>query len=64
MSWNVNGIRAVYRNGFLKFLEEYKPDILSLQEIKADKNHYITEKEVYEMMKRFWIRNENKATIK
>ncbi len=36
MSWNVNGIRAVYRNGFLKFLEEYKPDILSLQEIKAD----------------------------
>ncbi len=37
MSWNVNGIRAVYRNGFLKFLEEYKPDILSLQEIKADK---------------------------
>ena len=35
-SWNVNGIRAVLRKGALqKFLEEYKPDILCLQEIKA-----------------------------
>ncbi|MBR0242778.1 exodeoxyribonuclease III [Candidatus Saccharibacteria bacterium] len=35
-SWNVNGIRAVLKKGALqKFLEEYKPDILCLQEIKA-----------------------------
>ncbi len=35
-SWNVNGIRAVLRKGELqKFLAEYKPDILCLQEIKA-----------------------------
>ncbi len=35
VSWNVNGIRAVIRNGFLGWHQEYKPDILCLQEIKA-----------------------------
>lgn len=35
MSWNVNGLRAVVRKGFHKFLEQYNPDILCLQEIKA-----------------------------
>lgn len=34
LSWNVNGIRAVARKGFLDFLEKQKPDILALQEIK------------------------------
>lgn len=35
-SWNVNGLRAVIKKGALqKFLEEYQPDILCLQEIKA-----------------------------
>lgn len=36
VSWNVNGIRAVHKKGFLMpFIEEYKPDILCLQETKA-----------------------------
>jgi len=35
ISWNVNGIRSVYRKGFLKWLEREKPDILCLQETKA-----------------------------
>ncbi len=34
ISWNVNGIRAVIRKGFLDFLKKEKPDILALQEIK------------------------------
>lgn len=35
-SWNINGIRAVLRRGdFQKFLAEYQPDILCLQEMKA-----------------------------
>ena len=35
-SWNVNGLRAVLNKGALqKFLEEYRPDVLCLQEIKA-----------------------------
>ncbi|MEK7635236.1 MAG: exodeoxyribonuclease III [Patescibacteria group bacterium] len=38
ISWNVNGLRAVHRKGlFLPFIEEYKPDILCLQEIKSRK---------------------------
>lgn len=35
MSWNVNGIRAVQRKGFLEWLEKTQPDILCLQETKA-----------------------------
>lgn len=35
-SWNVNGVRAVLRKGALQaFIDEYQPDILCLQEIKA-----------------------------
>lgn len=35
-SWNVNGIRAVINKGlFQKFVSEYNPDILCLQETKA-----------------------------
>lgn len=34
MSWNVNGIRAVLRNGFLEILKNHQPDILALQEVK------------------------------
>ena len=37
-SWNVNGIRAVVKKGtFQKFVAEHKPDILCLQETKAEK---------------------------
>lgn len=35
-SWNVNGLRAAIRKGdFLKFIEDFQPDILCLQETKA-----------------------------
>ena len=35
ISWNVNGIRAVLKKGFLDWLKKEKPDILCLQETKA-----------------------------
>lgn len=36
VSWNVNGLRAVYRKGeFLSFVKKEKPDIVCLQETKA-----------------------------
>ena len=35
ISWNVNGIRAVIKKGFYDFVNEFKPDILCLQETKA-----------------------------
>ena len=34
ISWNVNGIRAVLKKGFLDFIAKYDPDVLCLQEIK------------------------------
>lgn len=37
-SWNVNGLRAVIRKGdFQKFIASHKPDILCLQETKAER---------------------------
>ena len=38
ISWNVNGIRAALKKGFLEFVEKENPDILGLQEIKANSN--------------------------
>ncbi len=35
ISWNVNGVRAVNKKGFLKWLEDADPHILCLQETKA-----------------------------
>ena len=35
ISWNVNGIRAVLKKNFMEFMDEYNPDIICLQEIKA-----------------------------
>ena len=38
-SWNVNGIRAVLNKGtFQKFIIEHDPDILCLQETKANRD--------------------------
>ena len=35
LSWNVNGIRAVYKKGFLDWLKKSQADIFCLQETKA-----------------------------
>ena len=35
ISWNVNGIRAIQKKGFLDWFKETSPDILCLQETKA-----------------------------
>ena len=35
ISWNVNGVRAVVKKGFLDWLDQAQPDILCLQETKA-----------------------------
>lgn len=37
-SWNVNGIRAVMRKDFLSYLKSEDPDILCIQELKAQKD--------------------------
>ena len=38
-TWNVNGIRSVHNKGlFVPFIEKYKPDIICLQETKAQQH--------------------------
>jgi len=46
-SWNVNGIRAVLKKGFSDSIKSINPDILCLQETKAQDN------EVLEALKEF-----------
>lgn len=38
LSWNVNGIRAIYKKGFLEWFLKEKSDILCLQEIKVEED--------------------------
>ena len=38
ISWNVNGMRAAVRKGFLDWFQTLAPDIICLQEIKATPN--------------------------
>ena len=35
ISWNVNGIRAAHKKGFLEWFAEEQPDVLCIQETKA-----------------------------
>jgi exodeoxyribonuclease III len=35
ISWNVNGVRAVAKKGFFELVQQMQPDILGLQETKA-----------------------------
>ena len=34
-SWNVNGVRAIEKKGFLEWIENEDPDIICIQETKA-----------------------------
>lgn len=38
VSWNVNGLRAIFAKGFLKWFEEEAADIFCLQETKLQRN--------------------------
>ena len=47
ISWNVNGIRAVLKKGFIEFVNKTKPDIICLQETKAHPDQVDTILEEY-----------------
>lgn len=58
-SWNVNGIRAVVKKGtFQKFIAEHQPDILCLQETKAQQGQAEIDLEGYE---EYWNSAEKKG---
>lgn len=59
ISWNVNGIRAVHKKGyFLPFIKEHNPDILLLQETKAEKHQSELDLPEYE---EYWNSAEKKG---
>lgn len=58
ISWNVNGIRAVHNKGlFVPFVEKFKPDILCLQETKAERGQAAIDLPDYE---EFWNSSKGK----
>jgi len=59
VSWNVNGIRAVLKKGFLDFLDEVNPDIICLQETKAHPEQVELNLEQYPY--KFWNSAEKKG---
>ena len=54
LSWNINGIRAVIRKGFLSFLKKEKPDVLLLQEIKISNKDILKEKLDFSDYVEYW----------
>ena len=38
VSWNVNGIRAALKKGFLSFVDQIDADVLCLQEVRAEQD--------------------------
>ncbi|MDB5225671.1 MAG: Exodeoxyribonuclease Xth [Candidatus Adlerbacteria bacterium] len=49
VSWNVNGIRAVHNKDlFVPFIREIKPDVLALQETKAEQGQAVIDLPDYE----------------
>ncbi len=43
VSWNVNGIRAIQGKGFTHAVQEMDPDVLCMQEVKAEQNQVTLE---------------------
>lgn len=61
ISWNVNGVRAMAKKGFAEWVAEEKPDVLCIQETKAQEEQLgtdITELEGYQST---WVSAEKKG---
>jgi len=57
-SWNVNGIRAVVGKGlFQEFIQKHQPDVLCLQETKAEQGQAVIDLPDYE---EYWNSSEGK----
>ncbi len=61
LSWNVNGVRAVAKKGFIEWLQGEAPDILCIQETKSQESQLdvkITEVDGYQS---YWSEAEKKG---
>ena len=61
LSWNVNGVRAAQKKGILDWLYKEKPDILCIQETKAQVNQLDKELINPDGYKTFWSSAEKKG---
>ena len=61
LSWNVNGIRAVLKKGFIEWLQEESPDILCVQETKCHPEQLTDELLVPDGYKTYWSSAEKKG---
>ena len=60
-SWNVNGVRAAQRKGFLGWFHDTQPDILSIQETKAHPDQLDPELTQPEGYHAYWASAERKG---
>ena len=56
ISWNVNGLRAVYKKGFLDFFNDIDADIFCVQETKMQEGQITLELEKYEQYYNYAVR--------
>jgi exodeoxyribonuclease-3 len=61
LSWNVNGIRAIHRKGFLEWVNSARPDVLCIQEIKASQDQIPEELKAVEGYQIFYVAAEKKG---
>ncbi|HBG60242.1 MAG: exodeoxyribonuclease III [Omnitrophica WOR_2 bacterium GWF2_38_59] len=61
LSWNVNGIRAIEKKGFLDFLQKESPDILCLQETKCNPEQLTDKLLAPKEYKSYWSSAEKKG---
>ncbi len=61
ISWNVNGVRAAERKGFLDWLQKSNADIVCLQETKAQKDQLSDKLLIPEGYHSFWSSAEKKG---
>ena len=61
ISWNVNGIRAAQRKGFLDWLSKVQPDILCVQETKAHPDQLDDELRQADGYHTYWASAEKKG---
>ena len=61
VSWNVNGIRACVKKGFLDWLSNFKPDICCIQETKAHVEQLTEDTVIPDGYKSYWFSAERKG---
>ncbi|MCK5259897.1 MAG: exodeoxyribonuclease III [Candidatus Omnitrophica bacterium] len=61
LSWNVNGIRAISKKGFIEWLQKESPDILCVQETKGHPEQLTDELLAPDGYKTYWSAAEKKG---